>query len=60
MSNPQQIIPAAGGLKVYQSQMDFGSGKIYLLRVIVDENVSPAMVITAYRTRKIEKYWRKK
>ena len=30
-------------------------GKIYLLRVIVDDSVDPAVVVTAYRTTKIEK-----
>ena len=30
-----------------------------LLRVIVDGSVDPAVVVTAYRTTKIEKYWGK-
>jgi hypothetical protein len=47
-----------GGKKAYQSQLDFGGGKIFLLRAIVDETVDPAMVVTVYRTSKISKYWR--
>jgi hypothetical protein len=34
-------------------------GKMFLLRAIVDKSVDPAVVVTAYRTGKIEKYWRK-
>jgi len=32
---------------------------MYLVRVIVDEGVNPARVVTVYRTTKIEKYWNK-
>ncbi len=58
LENPQQIVGESGGKKAYQSKMDFGGGKIYLLRVIIDDTIEPATVITAYRTSKIEKYWR--
>ena len=58
MQNPQQIVPAYGGAHAYQSQLNFGAGKIYLLRVIVDDTVNPAQVVTVYRTSKIGKYWR--
>jgi len=59
MANPQQVVPERGNKKAYQSQMDFGSGKIFLLRAIVDDTISPAVVVTVYRTTKINKYWRK-
>lgn len=58
LDSPQQVVQAARGRKTYQSQVDFGQGRIYLVRVIVDESTSPASVITAYRTSKIAKYWR--
>jgi hypothetical protein len=58
LENPQQVLPERGGKKAYQSQLDFGSAKIFLLRAIVDETVDPAMVVTVYRTSKISKYWR--
>lgn len=32
--------------------------KIYLLRVFVDIDRQPAEVVTAYRTSKVEKYWK--
>ncbi len=47
MTNPQQIIPAAGGRKSYQSKTDFGEGRIMSLRAIVDESVDPRVVVTA-------------
>ena len=58
LENPGQVIPERGGNKAYQSQVDFGQGKVFLLRAIVDDSVDPAVVITAYRTGKIGKYWR--
>ena len=32
--------------------------KMMLVRAIVDDRVDPAVVVTAYRTNKIGKYWR--
>ncbi len=58
LKEPQQVIEQIDGKKVYQSQMDLGGGKIYLLRVIVIEFGDSALVVTAYRTKKIGKYWR--
>jgi len=58
LQNPQQVVPEYGGKKAYQSRVDFGEGKIFLLRAIVDDKVEPAIVITVYRTSKISKYWR--
>ena len=58
LEHPQQIVPGYGGRKVCQSQLDFGSGKVLLLRAIVDERVMPPVVVTIYRTSKIAKYWK--
>jgi hypothetical protein len=58
LNNPQQIVNEREGRKAYQSQIDFGSGRVFLLRVIVVDDVEPAVVITAYRTSRIDKYWR--
>jgi hypothetical protein len=56
LEKPDQIVPERGALKAYQSKRDIG-GKMFLVRVIVDERVDPAVVVTVYRTTKIEKYW---
>lgn len=58
LTQPQQIILQDHGKKAYQSQIDFGGGNIFLLRVIVADEISPPVVVTVYRTRKIYKYWR--
>jgi hypothetical protein len=58
LANPQQVIDMPDGKKAYQSQLDFGGGRIFLLRVIVAVDVDPNLVVTVYRTTKIAKYWR--
>ena len=58
LNHPQQVIPDRRGRKVYQSQVDRGDGKIVLLRVIVLEDADRFVVVTAYRTTRIRKYWR--
>ena len=58
LENPQQVIDEVRGKKIYQSQVDIGGGKIYLLRAVVFEEADPPLVITVYRTSKIAKYWR--
>ena len=58
MHNPQQVVVVRGNLKAYQSIVDFGGGKVFLLRAIVDDTIDPAIVVTVYRTSKIQKYWR--
>jgi len=58
LQNPQQILPERDGKKIYQSQVEFGESKLFLLRAIVNDAVEPAVVVTVYRTSKIEKYWR--
>lgn len=47
------------GRCVYQSVLTFGdSDKIYLMRVFVDIDRTPAEVVTVYFTSNIKKYWR--
>jgi hypothetical protein len=55
--NPGQILSQGNNKKIYQSKITFEGGKIYLVRVFVDEGVRPPVVITAYRTTKIADYW---
>ena len=56
LANPDQVVAEMGAVKAYQSKCEIG-GKIFLLRVLVDDSVDPAVAVTAYRTSKIEKYW---
>lgn len=58
LAAPHQVVPEKGRVKAYQSKYEI-RGKMFLLRVMVDDSVEPAVVVTAYRTTKIEKYWGK-
>lgn len=58
LAHPQQVVVEREAKKAYQSQMDFGGGRMYLLRAIVDDSLDPAVVVTVYRARNIQKYWR--
>ena len=59
MDQPEQrIVDESGtGRWIYQSRLAFEDGKIYLVRVVVDEDEEPPAIVTAYRTSKTEKYW---
>ena len=59
LRRPQQVVPERGARRAYQSEVSFGAGRRFLLRLIVDDATDPAVVVTAYRTSRIEKYWRK-
>ena len=58
LNSPQQVVAERDGKKAYQSQIDFGGGRMLLLRAIVNDALDPAVIITVYRTRNIQKYWR--
>ena len=58
LQGPQQRIPQPGGKQIYQSQVEFKDGKMYLLRAVVAEDEDPPVVVTVYRTSKIRKHWR--
>lgn len=59
LNAPEQIVPEREGTNAYQSQVDFGEGKMFLLRAIVNDTLDPAVVITVYRTSNVQKYWRR-
>ncbi|MDY7034176.1 MAG: DUF4258 domain-containing protein [Thermodesulfobacteriota bacterium] len=60
LSAPEQIEILRPGRVVYQSRLELGEpSKTYLLRILVDIDRKPPEVVTAYRTKKIERYWRK-
>jgi hypothetical protein len=56
---PEQIEVVRQGRSVYQSRIEMGKPpKIYLLRIFVDTDRQPPVIVTVYRTSKIQKYWR--
>ena len=59
LSAPEQIETVRPGRVVYQSRVKMGEPtRVYLLRVFVDIDRQPVEVVTAYRTSRIDKYWR--
>ena len=59
LSRPEQRDSVRPGRVVLQSRLSMGEPSVtFLVRVFVDVDRHPAEVVTAYRTSKIEKYWR--
>lgn len=57
LKSPEQIVDGYGNRKVRQKRYNVGN-KEMLLRVIVNEEKGEFIVITAYLTSQIERYWR--
>jgi len=57
LAAPEQRESVRLGRDVQQSRIEVEK-RTYLVRVFVDVDRRPAEVVTAYRTRKREKYWR--
>lgn len=58
IASPQQSIPDGTEKMIYQSIKYFEKdNKEFLVRVFVNIIKQPNLVITVYRTSKIEKYW---
>jgi hypothetical protein len=57
LASPGQKVPEHGGVVCYQSQVKINQ-KLYLVRVMVNEAVTPPKVVTVYRTSRINKYWK--
>lgn len=59
LSAPEQMEIVREGRVIYQARMESGEPpKTYLYHVVVDVDRKPPELVTVYRTRKIEKYWR--
>lgn len=59
LTNPEQIETVRPGRAVYQTRIEQGQPlKTYLLRVFVDIDRQPPDIVTAYRTSKVDKYWK--
>lgn len=56
LAKPEQIKEEDGN-KVYQSIAEDGK---YLIRIFVNENKKPNLIITVYKTSKINKYYESK
>jgi hypothetical protein len=56
--HPEQVIESPAEHPVAQSRILF-EGRTVLLRVAFHDNVDVRVIITAYPTTQIEKYWQK-
>lgn len=57
LAAPEQREGVRSGRDVLQYRIMI-DGVLYLVRVFVDVDRSPAEVVTVYRTSKLDKYWR--
>jgi len=57
VNHPDQVVGGYGGRKVRQKKY-IVNGKEMLLRVVVHEEKERLVVITAYLTSQIKRYWR--
>jgi hypothetical protein len=56
---PEQTLQIRPGREVRQARVPFlPDGTVYLVRVFVDVGPVRDVVVTVYRTSKVEKYWR--
>ena len=56
--NPEQRMSVRPGREIRQSRLNIpAGGKLYVVRVVVDIVSDAEIVVTAYRTSRIEKYW---
>ena len=58
MKQPEQVTPGTNQRKVFQSRI-VADRKTYLVRLVVEDWHQPPVIVTVYRTSKIEKYWSK-
>ena len=56
IENPDQVA-TRGGRQIAQRRVHHG-GKAHLLRVVYEEVDDQVMIVTAYRTSRVSKYWR--
>ena len=59
LTNPLQIIDI-NGKQIYQSIIYYKTGEKYLIRIFVNSEKKPKVIITVYITSKISKYYEDK
>ena len=56
LENPDSVIERAADQLVFQKIRTFENGANFLLRVFVNPLKDPALIITVYKTSKLDKY----
>lgn len=57
LRNPDQVVPGYAGRNVSQRRIE-RTGRPMLLRVVQEETSNRIVVITAYLTSAVDRYWR--
>jgi len=57
ITNPMQVVEGYGNRKVAQKKLIIGDKK-YLLRVVYEETEEVYIIVTAYLTSQIDRYWK--
>lgn len=55
---PQQIVVGFGNRKIFQGRFKDADNKEWLLRLVVESDSVDTLVITAYKTSQVGRYWR--
>lgn len=55
---PEQRVRQDDDTDILQSRFRADAGRMYLARAVVAKDKEPPVVVTIYRTSRIEKYWR--
>lgn len=58
VGTPGQRLPGYGGRVVYQRRYQVPGRRAQLLRVVCEETQAQRLVVTAYLTSDIQRYWR--
>jgi len=56
--HPVQTVPGYGGRAVYQRKYQMPGRNVQLLRVVCDREPDRVVVVTAYLTSEIHRYWK--
>jgi hypothetical protein len=57
---PEQRIAGRSGREIRQSRVfDPASGKLHLVRVVIESGQEGDMIVTVYRSSQIRRYWSK-
>ena len=59
LESPDEVFPTRSGRTVFQRIFENDSGKVYLIRAIVEMQWSPPEVVTVYKSSLQRRYWRK-
>ncbi len=57
IAKPEQIVHERNALRAHQSRIIWHDGRVFLVRILVDDSIDAMVIVTIYRTSKVDKYW---